>query len=42
MIRLDSTSIGSGVTDFIDSAASGEMALDLVSGGILAPNAVRG
>lgn len=33
---------GSGVTDFTDSAISGEIALDLGGGGCLTPNAVKG
>lgn len=41
-IFRDSTSNGSGVTDFTDSAISGEIALDRGGGGCLTPNAVNG
>lgn len=37
-----SMSIGSGVTDFIDSAVSGDMARGRGGGGCLAANAVKG
>lgn len=42
MILLDSTSIGSGVRDFSDSAVSGDIALDLAGGGFFVPKAVKG
>lgn len=41
-IFLVSISIGSGVTDLIDSAVSGDIARGRVNGGCLAANAVNG
>lgn len=41
-IFLVSVSKGSGVTDFTDSAISGEIALERGGGGCLAPKAVKG
>lgn len=38
----DSTSTGSGVTDFTDSVTSGDIALGRTGGGSFAINAVRG